>query len=129
LTGGFRTARAMVDAVTDGTTDGIGLGRPTTAEPDLPAKILRGECLSVPDAKLDQDDYMLTSTASNAQMWQMGKRSFAELKNVCDDIADLSDPKEAENFKKAAATYYKEMKETAERNEAIHGVLMYKNVA
>ncbi|PIO54291.1 hypothetical protein TELCIR_24349, partial [Teladorsagia circumcincta] len=33
LTGGFRTAPAMVKAVADRLTDGIGLGRPITAEP------------------------------------------------------------------------------------------------
>uniref|UniRef100_A0A183GV66 OSGEP threonylcarbamoyltransferase n=1 Tax=Heligmosomoides polygyrus TaxID=6339 RepID=A0A183GV66_HELPZ len=79
LTGGFRTASAMVDAVKEGATEGIGQGRPATAEPDLPAKILRGECLAAPDAKLDQDDFGLTLIASNAQMWQMGKRPFAKL--------------------------------------------------
>ncbi|KAL6728253.1 hypothetical protein Aduo_010043 [Ancylostoma duodenale] len=128
VTGGFRTAPAMVNAICDGITDGIGLGRPITAEPDLPAKILRGECLSAADTKLDPDDYMLTATASNMQMGQMGKRPFAELKNVCDDIADLSNPKEAENYKKASEQYYKEMKATADRGEAIHGVLEYVNI-
>ncbi|KAF1751326.1 hypothetical protein GCK72_017880 [Caenorhabditis remanei] len=38
LTGGFRTVNAMVDAVKSGATQGIGLGRPITAEPDLPKK-------------------------------------------------------------------------------------------
>ncbi|KAK5981731.1 Oxidoreductase FAD/FMN-binding protein [Trichostrongylus colubriformis] len=128
LTGGFRTAPAMVNAILDGTTDGIGLGRPITAEPDLPAKILRGECLSAPDAIPNQDDYMITSIVSNMQMSQMGKRPFNELKNVCDGIADLSHPKEAENFKKAAAVYVDQMKETAERNEPIHGVMQYENI-
>lgn len=33
LTGGFRTAPAMIQAVQEGSTDGIGLGRPATAEP------------------------------------------------------------------------------------------------
>lgn len=33
VTGGFRTAAAMVRAVKDGSTDGIGLARPVTAEP------------------------------------------------------------------------------------------------
>ncbi|VDM79113.1 unnamed protein product [Strongylus vulgaris] len=80
LTGGFRTAPAMVNAILEGNTDGIGLGRPITTEPDLPAKLLHGECLAAADVKLDPDDYMLTSTASNMQMAQMGKRPFAELK-------------------------------------------------
>ena len=42
LTGGFRTAAAMADAVTTGATDVVGLGRPMTIEPDLPARILAG---------------------------------------------------------------------------------------
>ncbi|KAK6047837.1 hypothetical protein COOONC_14656 [Cooperia oncophora] len=128
LTGGFRTAPAMVSAVLDGTTDGIGLGRPITAEPDLPAKILRGECLSAPDAKVNQDDYMITSTASNMQMGQMSKQPSKDLKTICDGIADLSHPEEAENFKKASAVYFDHMKEIAERNEAIHGVMEYNNI-
>ena len=33
VTGGFRTAKGMVTAVKNGSTDGIGLGRPITAEP------------------------------------------------------------------------------------------------
>lgn len=32
LTGGFRTVPGMVKAIEDGSTDGIGLGRPITAE-------------------------------------------------------------------------------------------------
>ncbi|VDL81725.1 unnamed protein product [Nippostrongylus brasiliensis] len=95
---------------------------------DLPAKILRGDCLSAADANIDQDDYMLTATASNTQMWQMGKRPLAELKSMCDDIADLSHPTEAENFKKAAVVYYNQMKEIADRGGVIHGVMTYENV-
>lgn len=48
--------------------------------------------------------------------------------SVCDDIADLSNPKEAANYKKASSEYYKEMKQTADRGEAIHGVLEYVNI-
>ncbi|VDM75441.1 unnamed protein product [Strongylus vulgaris] len=73
VTGGFRTATGMVNAVKSGDTDGIGLGRPITAEPDLPKKILNGECYSAADTKVDQDDFKMTFYVSSAQMGQMSK--------------------------------------------------------
>ncbi|KHJ85165.1 hypothetical protein OESDEN_15113 [Oesophagostomum dentatum] len=39
VTGGFRTASGMVRAINSGATDGIGLGRPTTAEPGNAAPV------------------------------------------------------------------------------------------
>uniref|UniRef100_A0A0K0D3U3 DDE-1 domain-containing protein n=1 Tax=Angiostrongylus cantonensis TaxID=6313 RepID=A0A0K0D3U3_ANGCA len=87
VTDGWRTAPAMVRAAVDGTTDGKGLGRPITAESDLSEKILRGECYSAANTELDQDDFIITSTARNTQMGQMGKRPYAELK-VDDEIAE-----------------------------------------
>ncbi|WKY00325.1 hypothetical protein Q1695_014854 [Nippostrongylus brasiliensis] len=128
VTGGFRTAPAMVGAVSAGTTDGIGLGRPITSEPDLPQKILNGQCYSAADVKLDQDDFGITSVASNTQMGQMGQKSYADVQNVCEGIADLSHPEEAENFKKAFTAYLETMKEIAERNEPLRGVMSYQNV-
>jgi hypothetical protein len=43
LTGGFRTLKGMGDAVSSGAVDFIGLARPLAVEPDLPARLLRGE--------------------------------------------------------------------------------------
>jgi 2,4-dienoyl-CoA reductase-like NADH-dependent reductase (Old Yellow Enzyme family) len=43
LTGGFRTSAGMQEALTSGAIDVIGLARPLAAEPDLCARILRGE--------------------------------------------------------------------------------------
>jgi 2,4-dienoyl-CoA reductase-like NADH-dependent reductase (Old Yellow Enzyme family) len=42
LTGGLRSAAAMNQVVASGEVDLIGLGRPMTTEPDLPARILSG---------------------------------------------------------------------------------------
>ncbi|KIH57700.1 hypothetical protein ANCDUO_12105 [Ancylostoma duodenale] len=39
VTGGFRTAKGMVNAIRSGATDGIGLGRPITAEPACTSEV------------------------------------------------------------------------------------------
>ncbi|KAF4551541.1 NADH:flavin oxidoreductase/NADH oxidase-like protein 2 [Elsinoe fawcettii] len=42
VTGGFRTAQGMVKAVEEGACDGVGIGRPLTAEPYLCRELLDG---------------------------------------------------------------------------------------
>lgn len=43
VTGGFRTIEGMEQALSDGATDFIGLARPLASEPDLCARLLRGQ--------------------------------------------------------------------------------------
>jgi 2,4-dienoyl-CoA reductase-like NADH-dependent reductase (Old Yellow Enzyme family) len=43
ITGGFRTAKGMAEAVVSGGIDLVGLARPLCIDPDLPKKILSGE--------------------------------------------------------------------------------------
>jgi 2,4-dienoyl-CoA reductase-like NADH-dependent reductase (Old Yellow Enzyme family) len=48
VTGGFRTAKAMNDALSAGDVDLVGLGRPFCADPDIAAKLLSGEVDQAP---------------------------------------------------------------------------------
>jgi hypothetical protein len=54
ITGGFRTARGMADAITNDGVDLIGLARPLCLYPEAPAALLKGEPASLqqPEGKL-----------------------------------------------------------------------------
>jgi 2,4-dienoyl-CoA reductase-like NADH-dependent reductase (Old Yellow Enzyme family) len=51
VTGGFRSADGMNDALSGGDVDMIGIGRPLCTDPDFPAKIMRGELDLAPDVE------------------------------------------------------------------------------
>ncbi|EPB70085.1 oxidoreductase, FAD/FMN-binding protein [Ancylostoma ceylanicum] len=128
VTGGFRTAIGMVQAIKSGVTDGIGLARPVTAEPDLPLKILRRCCFSAADTKINQDDFMMSFFASLAQMGQMARLPSSMVGNVSDGIADLSIRDEAENFKKCVGDYLPVMQKLIAENVPIYGAFPYNNL-
>lgn len=65
VTGGLRTAKAMVDALK--TVDGIGLGRPVCNEFDLPHKLITGEAPSAIDTLLGEQDFGVTNVAAGTQ--------------------------------------------------------------
>lgn len=54
VTGGFRTAAGMADAISNDGVDMIGLGRPLCLAPSAPAALLRGEPVNLdqPERKL-----------------------------------------------------------------------------
>uniref|UniRef100_A0A1I7SF30 Oxidored_FMN domain-containing protein n=1 Tax=Bursaphelenchus xylophilus TaxID=6326 RepID=A0A1I7SF30_BURXY len=98
LTGGFRTAAAMVDAIKNGATDGIGLGRPTTAEPDLPTKILSGQALSTAFSPVEAV-YDQGFAISTTQMGQAGALPYSACHaDPCFGIMDQSDDREYKEF-------------------------------
>lgn len=51
VTGGFRSATGMSEALAGGDVDLIGLGRPLCVDPDFPNKILSGAITSAPDVE------------------------------------------------------------------------------
>ncbi|MEO0399987.1 MAG: NADH:flavin oxidoreductase/NADH oxidase family protein [Pseudomonadota bacterium] len=48
VTGGFRTRRAMDEALHSGAADVIGVARPLCVDPDLPNKLLAGDIMALP---------------------------------------------------------------------------------
>jgi len=51
VTGGFRSASGMAEALSGGDVDMIGLGRPLCTDPDFPEKILSGELQRAPEVE------------------------------------------------------------------------------
>jgi 2,4-dienoyl-CoA reductase-like NADH-dependent reductase (Old Yellow Enzyme family) len=78
VTGGFRTAKAMVNAVENGSTQGIGLARPATDEFDLPKLLIQGKVPSSRKSLLPETDFGITNMASGTQIRQVahGQKPF-----------------------------------------------------
>ncbi|CAJ0578149.1 unnamed protein product, partial [Mesorhabditis spiculigera] len=127
VTGGFRTVKWMVKVIEDGNCDAIGLGRPITAEPDLPKKILQYGVAAAADNKIDQQDFLFTNLVSNTQMWQAGKRPFSECQKVTDDIVDMTVQETADRYKKEAQDYLDRASELGSRGQPVAGVFEYSN--
>ncbi|KAI6196262.1 NADH oxidase [Aphelenchoides besseyi] len=128
VTGGWRTAHGMIEAIKSGCTQGIGLGRPVAAEPDLPKKILSGQVHSAKNSVFE-GDFAAGNLAANTQMAQAGLTSIGEANgDPCYGIMDLSTPDEATDYIAAQTQYVIEMQKLAEANKPIAGVLEYKFV-
>lgn len=93
VTGGFRTAKAMIEAITNGSTQGIGLARPVTDEFDLPNLLIKGKVPSSRKTLLDENDFGITNMAAGTQIRQVanGQKPF-----------NVADSKQVEEFKKVA---------------------------
>lgn len=65
VTGGLRTAGAMVEALK--TVDGVGLGRPATHEFDLPKRLLNEEVESAIKYAVDEQQFGLTNVIAGSQ--------------------------------------------------------------
>jgi 2,4-dienoyl-CoA reductase-like NADH-dependent reductase (Old Yellow Enzyme family) len=76
LTGGFRSVEAMNDAIASGGIDIVGLGRPLTLEPDVPAALLDGTAdhtnVKVHHTGIRLIDSLTELTYYTVNMWRMG---------------------------------------------------------
>ncbi|MCB9591085.1 MAG: NADH:flavin oxidoreductase/NADH oxidase family protein [Sandaracinaceae bacterium] len=76
VTGGFRSAGAMEEALTSGSVDVIGMARPLIVEPDLPARLLAGRSTSAlsvtPRVGIGLFDDMLQIVWFQRQLRRMG---------------------------------------------------------
>lgn len=122
-TGGFRTVNGMVKALQIGATQGIGLGRPATQEPDLPKKILSGKTSGALKSLLDQNNYEETNFASNTQMEQMGRQPYNG--DCCSGIMDLSDPETVRQFRKEIEKFTEVINENGRLGKPTYGVIVW----
>lgn len=87
VTGGFKSAAAMIDALN--TVDGVGLARPICLEPELPKDIINGKVHAAISQLTDDDDFGATNVAAGTQIRQLGKDQ---------QPIDLSDEKNLKGF-------------------------------
>jgi 2,4-dienoyl-CoA reductase-like NADH-dependent reductase (Old Yellow Enzyme family) len=78
LTGGFRTAEAMNEAIASGGIDIVGLGRALTLQPDVPGGLLDGSVAKAPvpvhHTGIKLIDSLTELTYYTVNMWRMGAR-------------------------------------------------------
>ncbi|KAF8676951.1 NADH:flavin oxidoreductase / NADH oxidase family [Rhizoctonia solani] len=100
VTGGFRSAAGMADAVRAGSCAGIGLGRPATSDPYLPKEIISGEVSGATLSRLPPGDFWAQGEASGSQEESIA-RGFP--------VFDLSDPEVAANYLKRTTEFHHQM--------------------
>ncbi|KAI0421487.1 NADH:flavin oxidoreductase/NADH oxidase [Xylaria grammica] len=98
VTGGLRTAAAMVEALK--TVHGIGLARPVTHEFDLAKNLINGTAKSAIDYGIDEQDFGLSNIAAGTQIRLVGKGK---------EPLDLGRPDHKEAFDKALEQFRKDM--------------------
>lgn len=90
VTGGFRTASGMVHAIESNACDGVGIGRPLSAEPFLCKELLEGKVTGALDTYIPMN---MTTGSSGLQLHQIGGGKAL--------ISDYSVEEEVERYKEA----------------------------
>lgn len=116
----------MAEAVGDGgATDGVGIGRPAAAEPDIARKLLDGHARSALVNVLE-GNFSLSNLAANTQMWQAGRHSMTESNgDPAANILDMTADDAAVDYLKALKAYVEQLEADGLAGRVTHGVLEY----
>ncbi|KAI6183529.1 Oxidored-FMN domain-containing protein [Aphelenchoides bicaudatus] len=98
VTGGFRTVPGMINALTNGDTDGFGLGRPSCAEPDIARKFVE---LGYQSTAINWAEYnfMIGAQKGSAEIYRLSRNSLADCAHdPCQGHMDLSIKSEFDAF-------------------------------
>jgi hypothetical protein len=112
VTGGFQTAAAMVKAINNGSTDGIGLGRPACEEPHLPKHLIEGKVNSKVASAIDYDDFGIWGAFAGMQIRRLG---FGM------PTADSTDEKVVKEFSAELQAFFELMMKKLEKGVIISG--------
>ncbi|KAB5589057.1 hypothetical protein CTheo_7499 [Ceratobasidium theobromae] len=118
VTGGFRSAAGMADAVRAGSCAGIGLGRPATSDPYLPAEIISGKATGATFNRLPLGDYWIQGEASGSQEESIARGI---------PIFDLSDPAVVKGFSQTAAAFRDDKLVNVEKGIVKAGFIVVEN--
>ncbi|QRW10138.1 NADH:flavin oxidoreductase/NADH oxidase [Ceratobasidium sp. AG-Ba] len=99
ITGGFRTAAGMAEAIRSGSCVGVGIGRPACSDLYLASDIISGITPGSTNIKLPLDDFGILSAAAGSQMEALARGA---------PVFDLSDPKTVQWFNESLQVYRKE---------------------
>ncbi|KAF8598121.1 NADH oxidase, partial [Ceratobasidium sp. AG-I] len=89
VTGGFRTAAGMADAVRSGSCAGIGIGRPAASDPQLPDGIISGVVAGATLSGFSPGDFTSQIVAAGVQMESIARG---------EPVFDISNPEELKRF-------------------------------
>ncbi|CAE6434696.1 unnamed protein product [Rhizoctonia solani] len=99
LTGGFRSASGMAEAIREGACAGVGLGRPAASDPTLPNEIIQKRVAGATKMKFSPDDLTMSTLATGIQMLELAQGQ---------PTIDLSDTQELARFQEFVSQHLRE---------------------
>ena len=101
-----------MQAISEGSTDLIGIGRPACQEPNFPRFLLTGKIASARRTLLPENDDVLQTLAAGTQIGQIG---------LGEEPFDASNPGDVEKFMMALGVYMQTFQEKAKEGVILAG--------